>query len=418
MEATLTFTHELENSRRSLLGALDSRSDVTFIRIHGNIGDELIYAGARQLLSTVPYREISFRNLTQHQGHTAIIAGGGGWCRAFHSLPNYLREAEQRFEKVVVFPSSFDTSVSCVKESLAGSKAIVFARERQSYSQIRNICDARLAFDTAFFFNFEPYRVPGRETLIAFRTDKEAERHIVPLQNNDISCTCESMDEWLWEIARSNRILTDRAHVLIAAAMLGKKVRYRPSNYHKVSGIAEYALSGFDVERMSDDDVIALEKSKPGAHDILQDAPITNDTSADDDWHNWVIQASREIAEIVPSGGIFILIDDDSLGQLAIGDRHGIPFLERAGNYDGPPRDSDLAIHEFERSRERAPAFVIFAWPAFWWFNCYPGFAAYLRKKFRCIVENDRLVAFALNADAQTSDYAENLLNRDVAITP
>jgi hypothetical protein len=39
---------------------------------------------------------------------------------------------------------------------------------------------------------------------------------------------------------------------MIAAAMLGKKVWYRSSGYHKVPAIAEYALSDFPVERMPD----------------------------------------------------------------------------------------------------------------------------------------------------------------------
>jgi hypothetical protein len=38
--------------------------------------------------------------------------------------------------------------------------------------------------------------------------------------------------------------------VMIAAAMLGKKVRYRPSSYHKVPEIAGFALEGFPVERI------------------------------------------------------------------------------------------------------------------------------------------------------------------------
>jgi hypothetical protein len=401
MDVTSTFTDELQNSRQRLLGAVDSGSEVTFIRLHGNIGDELIYAGARQLLAAVPYREISYRNLSQHQGHTAIISGSGGWCRAFHHRPIYLREAEQRFEKVIVFPSSFDTSVPCVKEALANTKAIVFARERHSYLQIRDLCDARLAFDTAFFFDFKPYRVPGQNTLFAFRTDCEAKSRTVPLQNNDISHTCESMDEWLWKIARSELILTDRAHVMIAAAMLGKKIRYRPSNYHKVCGIAEYSLSAFDVERMSDREEITIYDNGREATDECRESAsvVSGDVLACDNWSNSFLNASRELAGIVPSESTFILIDDDKLGPLPIDGRRSIPFLERAGTYWGPPPNSQIAIREFERLLESEPAFLSFAWPAFWWFDCYSEFAAYLRDRFRCVMENERLVVFDLNND-------------------
>src|SRR5689334_20091382 len=99
------FIEELERSRHELLTAVGDSSDLTFLRAWGNIGDELIYAGARQLLSVIPHREISIRNLHLHEGHTAIIVGSGGWCRAYQDMPDYLRQAERRFKKVIVFPS-------------------------------------------------------------------------------------------------------------------------------------------------------------------------------------------------------------------------------------------------------------------------------------------------------------------------
>ena len=40
---------------------------------------------------------------------------------------------------------------------------------------------------------------------------------------------------------------TDRAHVMIAAAMLGKPVEYAASNYHKLPAIAEWSLDAFPV---------------------------------------------------------------------------------------------------------------------------------------------------------------------------
>jgi hypothetical protein len=417
MIAEPNFSQELENSRRSLLAAIGDPSEVIFFRAWGNIGDELIYAGARQLFSQIPYQEISIRNLHLHRGKTAVIAGSGGWCRAYHAMPDYLREAERRFNRVVVFPSSFDVLVPSVSEALADSRAIVFARERYSYAQIRNLCDARLAFDTAFFFNFEPYRVPGHETLTALRTDNETNSRYVPLINNDISLTCESMDEWLWKIARSECVVTDRAHVLIAAAMLGKKVRYRPSNYHKVTGIAEYALSEFNIERISNEEMVDI------GEEMLRLTPdnkqiVTTMVNTSDDWHESLSQISDEIAAIVPSGSRYILIDDDKLGELPIPGRCNIPFPERAGCYWGPPPDSDTAIREFERLRELRPAFVIIAWPAFWWFDYYPDFAAYLGCTFGCVVENDRLVAFALSSDTQLPDGNKRLLKSDASMTP
>ena len=86
--------------------------------------------------------------------------------------------------------------------------------------------------------------------LRAFRTDAESAGGVIPEDNNDISRSCPDLIEWLQTIASYREVHTDRAHVMLAAAMLGKRVRYRSASYHKVPAIAEWSLAGFPVERM------------------------------------------------------------------------------------------------------------------------------------------------------------------------
>jgi hypothetical protein len=121
-------------ARTRLLRAITGAHDLWFIRSHGNIGDELIYAGTRQLLSGMDYGEASGQSLDGVSGHTALISGGGAWCQPYHEfMPALLPRVEQRFERVIVLPSSFDVSVDCVREKLTHTKALVFARECSSY---------------------------------------------------------------------------------------------------------------------------------------------------------------------------------------------------------------------------------------------------------------------------------------------
>jgi len=281
---------DIAGSRQKLLGVISGSPDITFIRTGGNIGDHLIHAGTRQLLAGIQYdekrvrrrrkdraeearrpkgferllgspfskraggrKEVVIEGLDGIGGHTALVTGGGGWCRPFHGMwPAVLPLVEERFERVMVLPSSVDTSVGVVREVLARTKALVFARERESYRQLRELCKTDIAHDCAFFFDFEPYRSSGEGLLRAYRTDAESTSGgQVPPDNDDISVSCDNLDEWLWRIARHEVVETDRAHVTIAAAMLGKKVRYRPTNYHKVPAIVEYALEGFPVERLT-----------------------------------------------------------------------------------------------------------------------------------------------------------------------
>jgi hypothetical protein len=264
---------DLEDSRARLLGALEGADDITVIRSHGNLGDQLIHAGLRRLLGGFDYRELGLRQLYGARGRLAVVTGGGDWCAPHQNLPRYLPRIEKQFERVVVFPSSFDARVKSVREALAASRALFFAREHVSHEQIRTLCRAELAHDTAFFFDFEPYRRPGRGTLLAFRTDREALTNSVPPGNLDLSVACESLDEFLWRIARHGQVQTDRAHVMIAAALLGKEVWYAPSSYHKLPALAASSLRGYKVSPLDgyefDDRSVAPveEVGQPGAPD-------------------------------------------------------------------------------------------------------------------------------------------------------
>ena len=238
---------EIESSRKLLLQSIEGASDVTFIRTYGNIGDELIWAGTRQLLAGIDYCEASILHLDGVTGDLAVVSGSGGWCAPYHDLPKFLPRIEDQFRQVVILPSSFDTNVPEVRVALERTKALVFARERVSWHQIRPLCHAELAHDCAFFFDFRPYKREGEGVLVAYRTDRESTNLTLPDDNVDISVTCESLDEWLWAIARHGEVRTDRAHVMIAAALLGKHVQYRPSSYHKLPAIAEFALCDYSV---------------------------------------------------------------------------------------------------------------------------------------------------------------------------
>lgn len=237
----------LDDASLRLREELVRAPNVFLFRHRGNIGDELILAGTRRFLSVIPYREVGVWNLGDATGHTALIVGSGGWCVPFHhQLPEALSQIESRFEKVIILPSSFDLREPLVLKALQKTKALVFARELPSYEQIRNICDATISHDHAFFFDYTPYVHQGSGHLSAFREDIDSVSGKVPEGNVDISRQCFGLDHWLWTIARHNSVATDRAHVMVAGACMGKKVMYRANNYHKVVAIAEYSLSEFE----------------------------------------------------------------------------------------------------------------------------------------------------------------------------
>ncbi len=242
----------LQRSREEILGAVGEPPDLTFVRGSGNLGDELIWAGTRELLRGRTYTEIGFDELPGAIGHTALICGCGRFCQAYHELmPHVLAIAEMRFERVIVLPSTFDTSVGVIRNTLEHTRALVFAREQESYNQIQSLCDARLAHDCAFFFDYTPHMQDGSGVLLAFRTDREsAGERPIPPENDDISVTAGALERWLEEIANHELIQTDRAQVMIAGALLGKMVAFDASSYFKLPAIADYALNDFPVKRL------------------------------------------------------------------------------------------------------------------------------------------------------------------------
>jgi glycosyltransferase involved in cell wall biosynthesis/exopolysaccharide biosynthesis predicted pyruvyltransferase EpsI len=243
---------EIENSRGKLLASFRGSPDLVFVRSWGNLGDELICAGTRRLLAGLDYREVSIRDLQDTTGHTALISGGGAWCKPFHDLASFLPTIEARFRSVIVLPSTFDTAEERVRKALQKTNALVFAREMASYQAIRGLCRADVAHDCAFFFGYGEYERSGRGVLNAFRSDAESTGKPVPEGNIDISVACSSLDEWLWTMSKHAVVRTDRAHVMIAAAMLGKRVEYGTSAYHKVPAIAEYSLRRYPVTRIGE----------------------------------------------------------------------------------------------------------------------------------------------------------------------
>ncbi|MDP8922821.1 MAG: hypothetical protein M3O34_08090 [Chloroflexota bacterium] len=107
--------------------------------------------------------------------------------------------------------------------------------------------------------------------------------------------------------------------------------------------------------------------------------------------------AKRELAGVLPDGDPFIMVDDNQWGTGAVvAGRRAIPFLERDGQYWGKPPDDATAIRELERLRQSGARFIVFGWPAFWWLDHYAEFHRHLRSRFRCLLENDRVVVFDL----------------------
>lgn len=229
----------LQESKDRLLAPLSGAKDITLLKLPGNLGDSLIEAGTEALLGPVPHLSIRWEHLWRVRGDLLIICGGGGWNAYYGLSPHALALGERNFRSVVVYPSTFDTSDRLVYSAISMTQAKLFARDWTSYDTVKSLQpQTELAHDGAFFFDLEHYRREGTGMLLAYRTDRES-THKPPEGNVDISLACASLGEWLDAIAGAEEVHTDRAHVLMVAALLGKKVFWSPNRYFKVQALVD-----------------------------------------------------------------------------------------------------------------------------------------------------------------------------------
>jgi glycosyltransferase involved in cell wall biosynthesis len=104
--------------------------------------------------------------------------------------------------------------------------------------------------------------------------------------------------------------------------------------------------------------------------------------------------AVQEIKDLIPANESFIFVDEASFGNQVFPGRRSLPFIEKNGEYFGPPPDDETAIRELERMRRSGVEFIVFAWPSFWWLDYYSELRNYLNKKFCCIHNNSRIISF------------------------
>ena len=224
---------------------------------HGNLGDQLIFAGTRALLAKLNKKYTEHFIHEAPGGELALISGGGSWCRTWENfMHEHLPLIEAKYDKVIVLPSSFQMTEKIDATIRQSTKTTFCARELVSYNLIQHYeKPVVLLNDMAFHYDFKPYikwngngNGAGDRVLVSYRKDDERDKAIVwPPNNEDTSHMKASLYGWLAHLAEYDTIRTDRAHVMIAGAMLGKMVLYRPSNYFKVPAIADFSLKGLPV---------------------------------------------------------------------------------------------------------------------------------------------------------------------------
>ncbi len=115
---------------------------------------------------------------------------------------------------------------------------------------------------------------------------------------------------------------------------------------------------------------------------------------------SWSQQSHRILDSItseIPSGEIFILIDENSLDTTIFSQWKVLPFLEKDGAYYGLPADDNIAIRELKRLKESGASFVVLIASSFWWLDHYTKFSEYLNQSFHRTISNNQVIVYDLH---------------------
>jgi hypothetical protein len=105
-----------------------------------------------------------------------------------------------------------------------------------------------------------------------------------------------------------------------------------------------------------------------------------------------MLQASEELAAVMPPGKPFAIVAAQVAMPRTFLPNGRVAFPQGGGE----PPDDESAMRDLEQLRGSGAALVAFLWPAFWWLDRYSGLASQLRSSGRCVLENERVVAFDL----------------------
>jgi hypothetical protein len=161
--------------------------------------------------------------------------------------------------------------------------------------------------------------------------------------------------------------------------------------------IAEFSLANYPVCQINPGD---MNEEYDPASTVTASHRVVNDPPRYNYWPQWVHLTALDLAEVVPPLSTCILVDGVQLGDLPVYNRLFLPFLERDGQYYGSPADSRQAIAGLERLRVRGATHIAIAWTAFWWLDSYGDFFQYLRSRYPCRLENERVIIFDLQLQA------------------
>ena len=149
------------------------------------------------------------------------------------------------------------------------------------------------------------------------------------------------------------------------------------------------------IRRLEEEAASSLAKNSTATSEASLGSQAAFDAAC---WPQDLELAMKEILRTLPSGWTFILVNDDLWGNesRALNTYRVLPFIERDGQYWGPPVNDGHALSELQRLQREGASHIVFAWNSFWWLDHYRGLHEWLRLNCTILLETPRVKIFRL----------------------
>jgi 4-amino-4-deoxy-L-arabinose transferase-like glycosyltransferase len=113
-----------------------------------------------------------------------------------------------------------------------------------------------------------------------------------------------------------------------------------------------------------------------------------------DPWAIPLREAGENIDRIAPPEALTIFVADGDSSEIYYSRRKGWHAFD--DNYWGEPLDSEQAIMDLEKLRERGAVYLVFTRYTAWWLDYYRDFQKYLDSRYRRVLQTENYVIFDL----------------------
>lgn len=259
----------------------------------GNGGDALIAYSAFVLLKKFQMQVRIVRPEDDLTNQVVFYCGGGNLVNYYHHCAEFMKQVHQKVKHFILLPHTIDGHKELLTE--LGENVTLICREQKSFNYVNsfsNIGQVLLADDLVFNMDvtsdfpelpsakslakvmtlrpmlaavyrkrqtvgyFTKKRVTSK-SLHAFRDDVERTTENLGKENIDVTALINlnpAMDSFELVRETTHRILrflnqfseinTNRLHVAIAGALLGKQVNFYGNAYHKNESVYHYSMQG------------------------------------------------------------------------------------------------------------------------------------------------------------------------------